>query len=123
MRRPVTVFALLLASAILGACLDESITGTRPLTFSMSADPQAAAVGDSITFEFEATGTSIFGVIVAFGDGVTDTARAETSSLVQWVDQFTYAYETAGTYEVIGRVDTPTGSRADTLEVEISEGS
>lgn len=50
MKRPVTFFSLLLAAATLTACLDDDITGTRPLSFTMEAEAESAATGDSIYF-------------------------------------------------------------------------
>ena len=55
------------------ACLDDSITGTRTLTFSLSADPTSTTVGQTVTFRYEGTGTRIQGVVVDYGDGLVDS--------------------------------------------------
>ena len=67
---PTLFIALLIA---VSGCLDDSITGTRPLTFSFSASPTTASVGQTITFSYEGTGTLIQGVIVEYGDGAIDS--------------------------------------------------
>lgn len=122
MIRKATFFGLLLATGT-AACLDDSITGTRPLSFSLSVSPGTALVGDSVEFEYEATGTAIYGVVLAYGDGAADTVFAETSNEVERFGTLRYAYDAAGTFEVIGSVFTSIGSRADTVAVEITDGS
>jgi hypothetical protein len=123
MKRPVTAFALLLAAATV-ACLDNDITGTRPLSFSLTSDVASATVGDSITFSFSATGTSIFGVLLFYGDGVVDTLATESPNTVEWTQAIKHAYEVPGDFAVIGRLETSVGTRTDTVAVVIApEGS
>lgn len=123
MKRPVTAFALLLAAATV-ACLDNDITGTRPLSFSLTSDVGTATVGDSITFTFAAEGTSIFGVLLDYGDGVVDTLVTESSSTVEWTQAVRHAYEVPGAFDVVGRLETAVGSRTDTVAVAVAaEGS
>ncbi len=122
MKRPVTIFSLLLAATTLAACLDDDITGTRPLSFTMQAEAESAATGDSIYFAFEGTGTSIIGVIVTFGDGVADTTETVSSSTVQMAGRAGHVYTDAGDYQVVGTLYTPTGNRADTVSVQIVAG-
>jgi len=122
MRRTAAALGLLLAGATV-ACLDDSITGTRPTSFSLTASVTAAAVGDSITFDFDATGTSIFGVLITYGDGAQDTLVARGPNTVVWAESFRHAYQTAGTYNVVGRMESAGGSRADTVQVLITGGS
>ncbi len=122
MIRPVAVLALLLAAATT-ACLDDSITGTRPLSFSLEVDRSTAEVGDSVVFTYDATGTSIFAVILNYGDGMVDTLRTGSTNQVERRESVGYAYETAGSYEVVGRVVTSIGETGDTVEVVINEGT
>lgn len=122
MIRPVAVLGLLLAAATT-ACLDDSITGTRPLTFSLEVDRSTAEVGDSLVFTYDATGTSIFAVILNYGDGMIDTLRAQSTNQVERRESVGYVYETAGSYEVVGRVVTSIGETGDTVEVVINEGT
>lgn len=122
MKRPLLALSLLAGVGVAAGCLDDSITGTRPLSFSLTASSSTAAVGDSITFTYEATGTSIFGVVMAFGDGVVDTVVAQTPNIVEWSEEVRYAYTAPGTFRVVGRVETAGGGRADTVDVVISGG-
>ena len=121
MKRPVTAFAIILAAVTAAACLDNSITGTRPLSFSLTSNVATTNVGDSLTFTFAATGTSIFGVLLSYGDGVVDTLVAESSSTVEWTQQVRRAYEVPGDFNVIGRLETAVGTRSDTVAVTITE--
>ena len=121
MRRPVTAFAAVLIAVASAACLDSDITGTRPLSFSLISDAPSAPIGDSLTFTFTATGTSIFGVVVSYGDGVVDTLVTQSSSTVEWTQSVKHAYPVAGDFNVVGRLETSVGSRADTVAVQITE--
>lgn len=122
MIRPVAVLGLLLAAATT-ACLDDSITGTRPLSFELEVDRSTAEVGDSVVFTYDATGTSIFAVILAYGDGVIDTLRTGSTNQVERRESVSYAYEIAGSFEVVGRVLTSIGETSDTVDVVINEGT
>lgn len=122
MRRPATAFAALLVAVASAACLDNDITGTRPLSFALTSDMATATVGDSITFTFTATGTSIFGVLLSYGDGVVDTLVTQSSSTVEWTQDVKHAYEVPGDFDVAGRLETAVGSRSDTVAVEVAAG-
>lgn len=121
MRRPAIAFAALLVAAVSAACLDSDITGTRPLSFDLTSDMATATVGDSITFSFTATGTSIFGVLLSYGDGVVDTLVTESASTVEWTQAVKRAYEVSGDFSVVGRLETAVGSRSDTVAVQVTE--
>lgn len=121
MKRPVTAFAVILASVTAVACLDNSITGTRPLSFTLTSNVATSNVGDSITFTFTATGTSIFGVLMDYGDGTLDTLPAESASTVEWTQQVRRAFEIPGNFNVVGRLETGVGSRSDTVAVTITD--
>lgn len=116
------VLGLLLAAGTT-ACLDDSITGTRPLSFSLEVDRSTAEIGDSVLFTYDASGTSIFAVILAYGDGMIDTLRTGSTNQVERRESVGYAYETAGSYEVIGRLLTSIGETADTVDVVINAGT
>lgn len=124
MKKAVSIFAVLLTGAFATACLDDSITGTRPVAFTLTSSTSTAQVGDSITFSYEATGTGILGVIMNFGDGRVDSTdvaeMAGGSNIVEYSDQPKHAYTAGGTYEVIGRLETVNGFRSDTVEVQIN---
>ena len=121
MRRPVTAFAALLVAVGAAACLDDDITGTRPLSFTLSSDVSSAPIGDSVTFTFTATGTSIFGVVLRYGDGVADTVVTQSSSTVEWTQSIKRAFPVAGDFDVVGRLETAVGSRSDTVAVQITD--
>ncbi len=120
MKRPVTAFAVILAAVTAAACLDNSITGTRPLSFTLTSNVATTTVGDSITFTFVATGTSIFGVVMNYGDGTIDTLATESPSTVEWTQQVRRAFEDTGEFNVVGRLQTGIGSRSDTVAVTIT---
>ncbi|MCH2464935.1 MAG: hypothetical protein MK237_03405 [Gemmatimonadetes bacterium] len=48
-------------------CLDNNITGTKPLTLTLTAE----LVGDPIQFGYGATGTGLTAIDVTYGDGET----------------------------------------------------
>lgn len=122
--RPLPAFALGLVVVAAAACLDDSITGARPISFTLSAPIATAQVGDSLTFEVSATGTGILGVVMSYGDGTVDSldvaAQSGGGNIVEYFDQPRYAYTTSGTFEVIGQLVTSAGSRSDTVQVEIT---
>ena len=121
MRRPVTTFAAVLVAVASAACLDNDITGTRPVSFSLSSALSTAPIGDSLTFTFTATGTSIFGVVLSYGDGVVDTLVTQSSSTVEWTQSVKRAYPVAGDFNVVGQLRTAAGNRADTVAVQITD--
>jgi hypothetical protein len=120
MKRPLLALGLFVSVGIAAGCLDDSITGTRPLTFTLTANTTTAVAGDSITFTFDATGTSLFGVVLSYGDGMADTVLAQTPNIVEWTEEMRYAYTTEGSFRVVGRVESAAGNRADTVDVVIT---
>jgi hypothetical protein len=121
MKRPVTAFAAIIAAVTAAACLDNDITGTRPLSFTLTSDVATTTVGDSITFTFAATGTSIFGVVLDYGDGVIDTLPTQSPSTVEWTQQVRRVYAVPGDFNVVGRLETGIGARSDTVAVTVTE--
>lgn len=119
MKRPVTAFTLFLIVAMSAACLDDDITGTRPLQFTLSASPLTANVGDSIEVTFEATGTQLRGVLLAYGDGVVDTFPTDLAGTVEFARTERHAYSQPGTFQIIGQVESGFGIRGDTTDVTI----
>ena len=113
---PTLFIALLIA---VSGCLDDSITGTRPLTFSFSADPTTASVGQTITFSYEGTGTFIQGVIVEYGDGAIDSVFTP-GSVVEVGGVLDHEYETTGTFQALGRLETAQTFLSETVTIEIN---
>jgi hypothetical protein len=98
-----------LSAGLVVGCLDDSITGSRPLTFQLTSDLTEAIVGQTITFNYETTGTAIQGIILEYGDGVVDTSFVGGSA-VQASGYLEHAYDVIGTFVVEGRVETATGN-------------
>ena len=73
MRIKLWVGIMALGCVAVSACLDESITGTRPLTLTISVDPSTVVVDEVVTATYDATGTGLVGIIVNWGDGVVDS--------------------------------------------------
>lgn len=113
---PTLFIALLIA---ISGCLDDSITGIRPLTFSFYADPITASVGQTITFSYEGTGTLIQGVIVEYGDGAIDSVFTP-GSVVEVSGVLDHEYETTGTFQALGRLETVEASLSETVTIEIN---
>lgn len=109
--------AIALALAVAG-CLDDSITGGRPLEMTLTADPLAVAVGASVNFSFEASGTDIGAVIIDYGDLTADTFAYPNPVLV--ADVVTHEYDAAGTYVAEGTVLARTGSRSDEVTITVN---
>lgn len=109
----------LLACLVCGsACLDDSITGARPLAFSISADPSTVIVDEEVTFRFTGEGTNVTAVIVAFGDGTADTL---TYSAAVMVTDFTvHSYADAGSYAAEGTIVAGNGRRSDDVVVTVN---
>lgn len=112
--------SLILAAVAVGAgCLDDSITGTRPLAVELSVSPTSAAVGETVTASFNATGTGLQGVILDWGDGMLDSL-ALSGLAVEAGQDLTHSYTVAGAYMVSARAEDQTGARTATATVQIN---
>ena len=100
------------------ACLDDSITGTRPLSLSFTADPTSASVGQTVTFRYAATGTRIQGVIVEYGDGSVDSVFTP-GTVVEVEGVLQHEYEISGTFQSVGRLETSQTFLADTVTIQV----
>ena len=56
--------SFVLACLVMTACLDDSITGTRPLTITIGFDTDPAMVNEIATASVSATGSGMSGIIV-----------------------------------------------------------
>lgn len=82
------------------ACSDSLVEGGRPFTVEVTASSSTAAVGEEIHVVVEATGENLIGVAIDFGDGAVDstaTSGAVTAGITR-----THAWDSAGTYMVVG---------------------
>ncbi len=107
--------------ALLGvttACLDDSITGTRPLSFSFTADVTTPMVGQDVTFSFAATGTGLSRVAIDFGDGVVDTTTYVGP--IEATGQAIHAYGSTGIFVVRGEAVANAGVASDEINVTVN---
>jgi len=111
--------ALLLVGTVVSSCLDDSITGTRAVTLTITVNVPTAAVGDSVTVTYDGTGTSIAAVVVDWGDGESTTVEfigrpVEASGFVQHV------YSETGAYNITGTLTASNGLGTSEAKVQIS---
>ncbi len=86
----------------IGALASEGCSGVTdsgtPLTLQMTPDRTAAAPGQSVGFQVEATGLALAGLIVAYGDGAADTVPTSGASRAKAT--FSHAFQQEGSYLV-----------------------
>ena len=111
----------LLCAAVIGGwgCLDDSITGERPLTIQLVVNPSAASVAETVTASFEATGSGIQGVILDWGDGVVDSLVL-SGRVIEAASDLDHAYGVTGTFTVTAIVEDQTGSDSASRSVQIN---
>lgn len=78
------------------ACVEGIVSGGRPLSIELTATPTRAAVGDSVEFAAEASGTNLIILRLDFGDGVRDSLAAEGA--VGATLKRKHAYDEEGAY-------------------------
>lgn len=110
--------ALLACVVSASACLDDSVTGTRALAFSISAEPTTAAVDEEVTFSFTGEGTNITAVIVSFGDGTADTLTYGAAVMV--TDFTVHSYAAPGIYTAQGTIVAGNGTLSDEAAVTVN---
>ena len=110
------MWAIAVAISLAAGCLDNSITGVRPLTLTLTVEPAAAAVGDSITFRYAATGTDLFAITLDYGDGQTGSVPALRAGFLK------HAYAEAATYVATGTATDNTGALSREVTVQITGG-
>jgi hypothetical protein len=113
---PLLIAALATTTA---ACLDDSITGTRPLDFSLTTETASAPVGSDVTFRYDAQGTGLSLVRFDFGDGLADSV-AFPGAAVEGEGTIVHAFGLAGTYTVRGQALTFIGTATDSVTVTIN---
>lgn len=114
--------ALALASVALSvACSSVTFVGGGDVSLTMTADPPSASTGQDVTFSYDAVGSILVAIIMDYGDGTgdtLDTAGAQTAS-----GRFVHAFETPGTFSVVGTIfDNLQGSASDTVVVQVAGG-
>jgi len=104
-------------------CLDNTITGVRPLTLTLTVEPATAAVGDSITFRYAATGTDLFAIALDYGDGQTGSVPLlGGAGVVESTGFLKHAYAEAATYVATGTAIDNTGVLSREVTVQITGG-
>ena len=119
MRRTILFAGLLVVGAVAEGCLDDSITGQRPVTISIAAAPEAAAVGDPVTVTYSATGTGLISVTVDWGDGMIDTVSLGGQP-VEAAGGVEHTYSEAGSYTITGTANASNGTASSQTTVQIS---
>ncbi len=113
--------ALTVALAASAGCSDVTFEGGSPVTISLSADRATASVGENVLFVYDARGSILDGVTVAYGDGVADTAY--TSGALSARGEFLHAYGLSGSFTAVGVVyDAVQGSDTATVVIQVTEG-
>ena len=107
------------AMVVVGACSDVTFEGGGPVSITLISDRTTAKTGQNITFDFDATGSILDGVIIEYGDGVDDTIY--TSGAMTAHGQFLHPYGSAGTFVAVGTAyDAVQGQAMDTVVVQIT---
>lgn len=109
---------LLAAATATGACLDDSITGTRPLSIQIIASTTTPAVGAAVDFEFLAQGRGLSLVVLNYGDGGVDSVTF--SGPVEAGGDLVHTYTVAGMFTVVGEATGIEGITADSLTITVN---
>jgi len=120
MKSPRSITAVLLVAAAASAgCSDLTFVGGDPAAFELTIEGSATPlVGDTAAFRYQASGTSLSGVILEYGDGVADSIGTFGAVTASGVAVHTYAE--AGSYVVEGRLeDAVQGVVRDEVTVEV----
>ena len=121
--RWVPIWAIAVAVSLAAGCLDDSITGVRTLTLTLTVEPATAAVGDSITFRYAATGTDLFAIALDYGDGQTGSVPVLAGAgVVELTGFLKHAYAEAATYVATGTAIDNTGVLSREVTVQITGG-
>ena len=119
MKRTAMAVVLLLTAVVVAGCIDDSITGTRPLSFSMSASATTVVVNTDVTFAYEATGTQLQYVWVDYGDGAADTVPLGGNILLA-EGSLTHAFGTTGSFAVSGGARGSAGTETQQVTIQVN---
>jgi len=100
------------------ACLNNDVTGTRPLEMTLTSSSPTVTAGDSIGFDFGATGTGLVLFVLDYGDSSADTltfSRPIAIGGLLW-----HTYLTPGAYTAVGRATGVNGSVSDSVAVTVN---
>ena len=110
---------------LLVSCLNPPLE-PQPLTVTLTASQESAAVGQEIRFRYESRGTNLSQTVVEYGTGDLETipfiyTGGAPVNINSQAGHFDYAYEEPGTYVARATVSTVAGdSRSATVTVVIS---
>lgn len=117
MNRPVLLIGLA-TTLLAGGCSGIATNPEAELTVHLSAEKTVAAPEDVIGFTVQATGTRLFGVLIAYGDAAVDSVSTPGAKTV--TAKFEHAYTSAGSYTVRATANEQSGRRvADSLTVRV----
>ena len=109
--------AIVIATAVIGCRQTTEPSGS--ITVSLAANPLSAHPGDTVTFVVNATGNTLVGVAIEYGDSNSDlysTGGALTARVT-----FKHAYNATGTFEVRAVVtDAFAGERETTMSIVVN---
>ena len=100
------------------ACLDDSVTGTRPLTMTLEASATTIDAGQSVTFTYDASGQGITLVTFDYSDGVVDSLTF--SGPVEVGGTVSHVFTTAATYAVTATVSAIQGTEEDNVVITVN---
>lgn len=119
MRTIVKLGLLLLVAGAPVACLNADVTGTRPLTFTMSASDTTTLVDTEVSFVFAATGTALQLVWFDFGDGGADTLLLG-GAVVEASGSVMHTFDAVGSYVVSGSTRGVDGTESQQVTIEVN---
>jgi hypothetical protein len=118
MRIKIAGSLLAMACVVASACLDDSITGTRPLSLSVTVAP-SANVNELVTAQYSATGTGLFNLIVDWGDGVVDSLPL-SGIVVEISGPVEHTYAVTGSFDITGTVEARNGTISDQAAILVN---
>lgn len=111
---------LLLGLGLAMAACDDLVDEGFPTAVELSTDRTTAAIGEPITFHFEAQGRRLAGVILDYGDGVQDSIN--TNGARTAAGDRSHAYAGSGSFLVHAHALEKSGDSATAvLQVEVTE--
>lgn len=116
MRRSIGTLAI--AAALTGC----DIAGLDDIALdgSLTASPVSASVGQQVEVTLEAEGTRLLSLFIDYDDGSDpDFLNVAGSRSARWTR--THTFDSAGTYEIFGRVDEVTDTLTRTVTVTVTD--
>jgi hypothetical protein len=107
-----------LVAAYLAGC-GETAPFEQAVSVVLTPGALTAAVGEEVSFQFDARGTALVGVIFDFGDTVVDSV--ELFGATEATGTRFHAFGTPGTFEVAATAqDAVVGAASDTATVTVT---